>query len=91
MESQIGSGTTFTLFLPTYQKDIGELTPIEILEPGKPEIRTGRILLMDDEESIRNLSKKRLSILGYEHELAKDGAQAIEMYRKAMDLSSSAG
>ena len=40
---------------------------------------------MDDEESIRNLSKQRLSRLGYESELAKDGAQAIEFYKKSMD------
>jgi len=41
---------------------------------------------MDDEESIRNLSKQRLSRLGYESELAKDGAQAIELYKKSMDF-----
>jgi two-component system cell cycle sensor histidine kinase/response regulator CckA len=40
---------------------------------------------MDDEESIRKLSKKRLSVLGYESELAKDGARAIELYKKSMD------
>ena len=85
VESQVGVGTTFTLFLPAHEKDIRELKPTEIHKPEKPEIRTGRILVMDDEESIRKLSKKRLSVLGYESELAKDGAQAIELYKKSMD------
>ncbi|MBW2575428.1 MAG: response regulator [Deltaproteobacteria bacterium] len=83
VESEVG--TTFTLFLPAHEKDIRELKPIEIHEPEKPSIRTGRILVMDDEESIRNLSKQRLGRLGYESELAKDGAQAIELYKKSMD------
>ena len=85
VESEVGVGTTFTLLLPAHEKDIRELKPIEILEPEKPSIRTGRILLMDDEEGVRKVSKKRLSVLGYESELAKDGAQAIELYKKAMD------
>ncbi|MBW2644421.1 MAG: response regulator, partial [Deltaproteobacteria bacterium] len=86
VESKVGVGTNFTLFFPALEKDIRELKPIEILEPEKPSIRTGRILVMDDEESIRNLSKQRLSRLGYESELAKDGAQAIELYKKSMDF-----
>ena len=85
VESEVGVGTTFTLFLPALEKDIRELKPIEIHEPEKPSIRTGRILVMDDEESIRNLSKQRLGRLGYESELAKNGAQAIEFYKKSMD------
>ena len=85
VESEVGVGTTFTLFLPAHEKEIRELKPLKTHKPEKPSIRTGRILVMDDEESIRKLSKKRLSQLGYESELAKDGAQAIELYKKAMD------
>jgi len=85
VESEVGVGTTFTLFLPAHEKEIRELKPLKTHKPEKPSIRTGRILVMDDEESIRKLSKRRLSILGYESELAKDGTQAIEMYKKSMD------
>ncbi len=85
VESEVGVGTTFTLFLPAHDKDIRELKPLKTHKPEKPSIRAGRILVMDDEESIRKISKKRLSQLGYESELAKDGAQAIELYKKSMD------
>ena len=38
---------------------------------------------MDDKESIRGMVKQMLNQLGYEVELAADGAEAIEMYEKA--------
>jgi PAS domain S-box-containing protein len=85
VESRVGIGTIFTLFLPAGKKDIRELPLLERHKPEKTEIRTRRILLMDDEEGIRKLSKQRLNQLGYETELAKDGSQAIDLYKKAMD------
>ena len=39
---------------------------------------------MDDEEVVRDISNALLSHLGYEAELAVEGVEAIEMYRKAM-------
>ncbi len=85
VESKVEVGTTFSIYLPAHVKGIKELKPTEIHKPEKPSISTKRILLMDDEEGIRRLSKQRLGRLGYEPELAKDGAQAIEIYKKAMD------
>ncbi len=40
---------------------------------------------MDDEKMIRNLSEQILSRLGYAPEVAKDGVEAIELYKKARD------
>jgi len=85
VESEIEIGTTFTLYLPAHEKDIKELEPIPTPKPAKPAIRTGRILLMDDEEMIRNLGRQMLIRVGYDVELAKDGVEAIELYQKAMD------
>jgi DNA-binding NtrC family response regulator len=81
----VGVGTTFTLYLPVHKKELKELEIKEISMPEKPAIRTERILLMDDEEMIRNLAEKMLSRLGYAAELAKDGVEAIELYKKAID------
>jgi len=43
----------------------------------------GRILVMDDEETIRKLLYDELTDIGYEVELASNGAEAIELYVKA--------
>ncbi len=84
-ESKIGVGTTFIIYLPAAIEKIVGIEPVKVLEPEKPAVRTGRILVMDDEEAIRRLSKEMLSRLGYEPELAKDGAETIELYKRAMD------
>jgi len=86
VESEVGVGTTFTIYLSAVVEEIVGIEPVKMVEPEKPSIRTGRILVMDDEDSIRNLSKQRLSRLGYESELAKDGVQAIELYKKSMNF-----
>jgi len=44
----------------------------------------GRVLLMDDEENIRNMMEKMLFYLGYEVELAEGGDKAIALYKKAI-------
>ena len=43
----------------------------------------GRILVMDDQETIRELLYDELTDIGYEVELASDGAEAIELYVRA--------
>ncbi len=85
VESEEDVGTTFTIYLPVYEKEIEEIKPVETIQPEKPEIRKGRILLMDDEKMIRDLAEQMLNRLGYSVELAKDGAEAIELYKKATD------
>ncbi len=45
----------------------------------------GKILLMDDEELILEVVGEMLSHLGYEAEFARDGHEAIELYKKAKD------
>jgi CheY-like chemotaxis protein len=45
----------------------------------------GRILVMDDEEIIRDVLSSMLDFLGYEVQVAPEGAQAVRMYREAME------
>ena len=45
----------------------------------------GKVLLMDDEEAIRKVAGNMLKHLGYEVEFAEEGAQAIELYKKARE------
>ncbi len=44
----------------------------------------GQVLVMDDEESIRDLLQQMLSCLGYIPVLSKDGAEAVALYEKAL-------
>ncbi len=47
----------------------------------------GKILLMDDEEIIRETAEQLLTYKGYEVECAKNGKEAIDLYKKAMEAS----
>jgi len=42
-----------------------------------------RILVVDDEEAVRNLMKRHLEGAGYEVVLAADGQAALEMFKKS--------
>ncbi len=79
VQSQPGHGTLFTIDLPA---------SLEILAPTPPaacDLHSGaeRLLVMDDEEALRNLLKAVLSGLGYEVHTARDGAEAIDRYEQA--------
>ena len=79
VESELGVGTTFHVYLPASDEEV-------ILEDKKICKRVkgkGRILLMDDEESILEVTGEVLTYLGYTVDVARDGEEAIDLYRKA--------
>ena len=79
-ESVLGEGTTFSIYLPaSREKGEKKEEELEKLQKGK-----GRILLMDDEESILEAASEALQCLGYTVETAQDGKEAIELYTKAL-------
>ena len=81
LESTLGKGTTFRLYLPaTDKKLLPARAEVETITTGR-----GRVLVMDDEETIRTTMRDILVRLGYEVAFAEDGAEAIELYRNAMD------
>jgi len=79
VESWLGVGTTFDIYLPDFEK------PVAIKEADRQIPGQGGILVMDDEASLRKMVGRILEKLGYEVELAKDGAEAIEMYKRAKE------
>ncbi|MFO0753278.1 MAG: PAS domain S-box protein [Thermodesulfovibrionales bacterium] len=79
VESEPGRGATFHLHLPAPAVDVsspksgGEGTAL----------RQGKILVMDDEEAIREVACSILQSMGYMVEAAGEGAAAIDLYRNA--------
>lgn len=80
-ESEPGKGTTIHLLLPAAEQPPSEAPPT----PSAPVALRGRILVMDDEEGIRFAAKTMFLALGCETECAEDGAQAVALYREALD------
>jgi two-component system cell cycle sensor histidine kinase/response regulator CckA len=83
VESEIGSGSTFYLYLPaSTQKSTPEQ---DKEEPVKP-VGKARILVMDDEKGVREVAGRMLRHIGYEDvEYAADGAGAVSLYKAAME------
>jgi len=83
VESKKDHGTTFSIYLPESGKEVQELvvkTPVEKTIKG-----TETVLLVDDEEAILEVGKDLLEAVGYRVLLARDGKEAIEVYRKNQD------
>jgi PAS domain S-box-containing protein len=79
VESAVGVGTTFHIYLPAARKLSGEeKAPVPA---GVP--RHGRVLVMDDEEAVRRVVGLTLRRMGHEVELVEDGQTAVEVYKKA--------
>lgn len=78
--SEPGKGTTFKVLFPA-------LFEASLASPHSPEAAsawagTGRILLVDDEETLRALGQSMLEHLGFQTLVASDGREAVELYRQ---------
>jgi len=79
VESVLGHGTTFYIWLPA----VLEEAPAEAEEPVKIASMSGRLLFMDDEETIRNVAATLLERLGFTLVTVSDGASAVATYEEA--------
>jgi nitrogen-specific signal transduction histidine kinase/ActR/RegA family two-component response regulator len=74
-------GTCFYIYIPASEK-----VPVAVEAENEKIISgQGRILLMDDDDLVRDVAAEMLSLAGYKVELAADGLVAIDYYQKAMD------
>lgn len=86
IQSEPGVGTVFNIYLPACSSAPAEVLPVDC-NTGKDHacIQTGSILLVDDEDIVRNVGKKMLEKLGYSTLVARDGQEAILVYSEHMD------
>ena len=75
------SGTCFYIYLPASEK----LPEPRISKKNDVVHGKGRILIMDDNDSVLETVSQMLCHIGYQVELAKDGSEAVHFYRKAME------
>ena len=76
--SELGEGSTFRVYLPFSGKDIVQEKEEEFDTKGKGE----KVLVVDDEETIREFTKEVLEGSGYSVEMAKDGEEAVRAYER---------
>jgi len=81
VESKLEQGATFHVYLPSSAQAL----PTDSQQQGKLLTGQGRVLVMDDEPDILSFSHVVLKRLGYEAELARDGAEALRRYREAAE------
>lgn len=82
--SELGHGTTFTIYLPASDKAAVKQETSQVSPSGK-----GRILLMDDDETIRDVAEHMLAALGYSVDSACDGEETLSKYKEAMEKQES--
>jgi len=82
VDSELGIGTTFNVFLPRAEQEA------EIEARQAPTLRygTGRILFMDDDPDICHLTGGMLESLSYKHDLAKNGEEALQLYKRYLNI-----
>jgi two-component system cell cycle sensor histidine kinase/response regulator CckA len=78
--SEIGRGTTFKIYLPSVEE---EVAPLEIQKAVASLPRgTETVLLVEDEEGVRELAKEYLESCGYKVLVAQNGQAAIDLVSK---------
>jgi PAS domain S-box-containing protein len=78
VESEPGKGSTFSVFLPaTDQRSADDTAP-----RWKPAAGSGKILLIDDEQAVLEVTAQMIERLGYTVTQARSGREAIDRFQE---------
>ncbi len=78
VESQVGRGTTFTISLPEGVERKEQVTTFALTLEGKK----GRILVIDDDEPVRNVLSRILSQASHRVTAAGNGEEGIRLFKE---------
>ena len=94
VESEPGRGSVFRIFLPVSTEELPCRPDVPTL-PGAPQTERpeklseiaegGTVLLIEDEEPVRNMARIMLNRLGYTVLEAEDGVKALEIFQQHQD------
>ena len=86
VSSKPGVGTTFFIYLPVTNcpENISSREEIaaDLVEAQSVK---GKVLVMDDEENIREVVAEMLRFIGYDVALSRDGEEAVSLYTQALE------
>ena len=85
VKSKVGEGTTFTVYFPRVEDEVR----LESEDTGPPCGGTERILMVDDEEAMVDMTRRNLENLGYSVVTKTSSVAAYELFRsrpEAFDL-----
>ncbi|MHC1698665.1 MAG: ATP-binding protein [Geobacteraceae bacterium] len=74
-------GTTFMIYLPASDRNVAVSLVEDLVLTGK----SGKILVMDDEEMIRNVAAEMARHMGYQTVSCESGDKAVALYRAALE------
>lgn len=83
LSSELGKGTTFKVYLPARAGTSSEMMAERAVE--MPRGHGELILVVDDEASVREITRQTLEVFGYRVVLASDGAEAVALFARAGD------
>jgi two-component system, cell cycle sensor histidine kinase and response regulator CckA len=87
VHSVIGKGSTFEILLPASHEKVTYVERGTVsMELGTEHDKT--VLVMDDEEIIRDLASMILTDLGYRVKVCANGEEALELYKSGLKLGS---
>jgi len=83
VESSPDAGTAFYIYLPASSSEaVPPAADTEAIARGK-----GMVLVMDDEDMVRDVSGEMLRALGYSVAFAKNGEEAVALYKAALEAN----
>jgi PAS domain S-box-containing protein len=85
--SEVGKGTTIRVLFPLIEETNEERIPIaKTIQKEKEEIiQSGKILIVDDDDDVRNTCRNLVEYIGYQTITAADGSEALEKLKKNED------
>ena len=87
-DSEVGVGTTFSIYLPVHaaQREASSQVSVSRRRPVAETWGTGTILLVEDEDMVRNVAERALARQGYTVLTASDGEQGLARLSQAKQV-----